>query len=92
MTARTKRSPGSAAPLTAWSVPARTAPLTTEDQLEQIRALGKRFEEHIRFMSAVAHLPGVSAEAKARAVAQFYQRLAAVESELAQVATDLQLE
>lgn len=93
MTARTKRSPRIAEPVKAtWAAPDLAPPLTTEDKLEHIRALGKRVEEHVRFMSKVANLHGVSAEAKTRAVALFYQRLALTESELAEVANNLQLE
>jgi hypothetical protein len=60
----------------------RAVPVSTEDKLRHIRALGKRIAEHVRFMGAIAHLSCASEEAKHKAVARFYERLRAMEQEL----------
>jgi hypothetical protein len=53
----------------------RTPPLTTEERLTHIRALGRRIQEYIRFMCTVNTLVGSSAEEKHKAVAAFYEAL-----------------
>src|SRR5262249_59407787 len=51
-------------PPSAWAAP----PLTTEDRLKCIEALGERIAGYVRFMSAVGTLDGSSQELKERAV------------------------
>jgi hypothetical protein len=68
-----------------------SAPLTTEDRLVRIRALGQRIDGHIQFMCAVGSLNGTSAEAKERAVTAFYERMVVLERQLDRIQEDLQL-
>jgi hypothetical protein len=82
----------SAAPLA--SAPARAAqdpPLTTEERLKRIAALGRRVAEYVEFMGQVGGLNGTSAEAKERAVAAFYERLTVLEGQLARIREELRL-
>jgi hypothetical protein len=70
----------------------RTPPTTTEERVIHIRALGQRIKGYIQFMTAVSRMNGSSAEAKQKAVAAFYERLAALEQELGRIQEQLQLE
>ncbi len=63
----------------------RTVPLTTEDRLEHIHALGQRVGTYVKFMGTIGRMEGSSAESKDRAVAVFYDRLFALEQELARI-------
>jgi hypothetical protein len=63
----------------------RNVPLTTEDRLAHIQALGQRVTSYVKYMCAVNHLTGSSTEAKEKAVEIFYQRLAALEQELGRI-------
>src|SRR5258708_5667439 len=63
----------------------QSSPVTTEDYLAHIRALGQRIGGHIRFIGAVGSLSGTSVESKARAVYFFYHRLLAYERQLHQL-------
>jgi hypothetical protein len=63
----------------------RTPPLSNEDRLIHIRALGDRVEAYIRFICSVGELRGSSAEEKDRAVVAFYERLRALEQELGRI-------
>jgi hypothetical protein len=65
--------------------------VTTADRLERIRELGRKIEEHVRFVARVETLPGTSAEARARAVAAFHDRLALLEGALARTLDELRL-
>jgi hypothetical protein len=68
-----------------------TPPWTTPERLVHIEALGKRIDQHIRFICAVDTLHGTSLEAKDKAVAVFYERLRALEQQLDRIHVDLQL-
>ena len=92
MATRTKRSPRPIEAPAPWRDLEFAPPLTTEGQLEQIGALGKRIEGYIGFMNKVKNLPGISTEAKGRAVALFHERLALFEKELGRIQDNLQLE
>ncbi len=70
----------------------RTVPASTEERLIHIRALGQRIKGYVQFMCAVNRLSGSSAEVKEKAVAAFYERLAAMEQELGRIQEQLQLE
>jgi 3-deoxy-D-arabino-heptulosonate 7-phosphate (DAHP) synthase class II len=74
-------------PPSAWAAP----PLTTEDRLKCIEALGERIAGYVRFMSAVGTLNGSSKELKERAVAAFYEQLALTEGQLRRIQDDLRL-
>jgi hypothetical protein len=74
-------------PPSAWAAP----PLTTEERLKCIEALGERIGGYLRFMSAVGTLNGTSQEQKDRAVAAFYEQLARAEGELRRIQDDLRL-
>jgi len=63
----------------------RTIPLTTGDRLEHIHALGQRVGAYVKFMCTIGRMEGSSAESKDRAVAVFYDRLFALEQELARI-------
>ena len=63
----------------------RTVPLTTEDRLEHIHALGQRVGTYVKFMCTIGRMEGSSLESKDRAVAVFYDRLYALEQELARI-------
>ena len=66
-------------------------PLTTEEGLLRIAALGKQVAAHVEFMCGVGNLSGTSAEAKDVAVAAFCERLTALERELARIQEELRL-
>ena len=68
-----------------------TPPWNTEDRLVHIEALGKRIDQHIRFICSVGKLNGTSAEAKDKAVTVFYERLRSLERQLDRIHEDLQL-
>jgi hypothetical protein len=63
----------------------RTIPLTTEDRLAHIQALGQRVGSYVKFMCMVGRMEGSSAESKDRAVAVFYDRLYILEQELSRI-------
>jgi hypothetical protein len=71
--------------------PWATPPVTTEERLNCIEALGKRILEHVRFMCAVEKMTGTSREAKDQAVILFYERLRSFELELNRVQEGLRL-
>jgi hypothetical protein len=83
--------PTSKAPLAAATELPRVPPATPEEFLLHINLLGKRVDDHLAFMAAVERLNGTSAEAKNRALSQFYQRLVAMEQELNRVREELEL-
>ena len=92
MATRTKRSPRPVEAPAPWRDTELAPPLTTEGQLEQIGVIGKRIEGYIGFMHKVKNLPGISTEAKGRAVALFHDRLAFFANELGRIQDNLQLE
>ncbi len=78
---------GEVLPPASW----RTTPLTTEERLEQIAALGERINAYLQFMGKIGSLRGTSAEAKEKAVVAFYERLAALEGQLGRIQENLLL-
>lgn len=72
--------------------PPATAPLTMEEKLHRIEAMGKRIDGYIKFMCEIVGQSGTSAEAKERAVAIFYEQMVVVESQLARTHDELRLE
>jgi hypothetical protein len=66
-------------------------PLTAEERLQRIAALGRRVAEYVEFMAQAGGLNGTSAEAKDKAVADFYEQLVILERRLARIHDDLQL-
>jgi hypothetical protein len=66
-------------------------PLTGEQRLKRIEALGERIAGHVRFMCQVASLEGSSAEMKERALTAFYERMILVETQLGRLREDLVL-
>jgi len=68
-----------------------TPPGTTEERLQRIEAMSQRISGYVQFMCKVEHLNGSSGEAKDRAVAAFYERLAALERQLARIQEELRL-
>lgn len=68
-----------------------TPPLTLEDHLVRIRALGDRVRECVQFMCGVDKMDGTCAEAKQRSVAMFYDRLLILDRELCRIQEELQL-
>ena len=69
----------------------QTPPLTTQDRLLRIRLLGQRIGRYVHFMGHVSKMNGSSAEAKEKAVSIFYERLLAMDRELARIQEELQL-
>jgi hypothetical protein len=65
--------------------------LTTEDRLRQIEVLGQRINGYVQFIRDVGVLSGASGEAKARAVASFYEQLVILESRLCRIQENLRL-
>jgi hypothetical protein len=63
----------------------RTPPLTTDERLLHIRALGQRLMGYVKFMCAVGSLSNSSTEAKQAAVAAFHERLVTLERELGRI-------
>jgi hypothetical protein len=86
------RSPAVPADMMSNSLTWFTPPLTTEDRLVGIRALGQRINGHIHFMCAVGSLGGTSLEAKEKAVAVFYECLRALEQKLDRIQDNLRLQ
>jgi hypothetical protein len=76
-----------AMPVSTWPTP----PWTLEERLQRIEAMGQRISGYIRFICQVGSLGGSSTEAKERAVAAFYDRLAAAEGQLSRIQEDLRL-
>ena len=74
-------------PPSAWAAP----PLTTEERLKCIEALGERIAGYVRFMSAGGTLNGSSQELKERAVTAFYEQMARMEGQLRRIQDDLRL-
>jgi hypothetical protein len=74
-------------PPSAWAA----TPLTREDRLQRIAALGERVAAYVRLMGEVGGLGGSSEEMKERAVAAFYERMVLVESQLRRIQDDLRL-
>lgn len=66
-------------------------PLTTEERLQRIEALGQRIAGYVQFMCQVGSLDGTSDEMKQRAVTAFYERMALVEGQLGRIQEDLRL-
>jgi len=71
--------------------PVVTPSWTTEDRIAHIQALGRKLEEHVRFVAAVEGLRGTSAEARGKAVVAFHERLLALERSLGQILEELRL-
>jgi hypothetical protein len=67
-------------------------PLTMEERLHRIEAMGRRIDDYIKFMCGIVGPTGTSAEAKERAVAAFHEQLVVVESQLARIHDELRLE
>lgn len=68
------------------------APLTMEEHMLRIEALGQRIDGYIRFMCQLATQSGISLEAKERAVHAFYKQMVLVEGQLGRIHNELQLE
>ncbi len=68
-----------------------TGMLTTEERLTRIQALAERVDSHVKYICGVKGLNGSSAEAKHQAVADFYDRLVALERQLNKIQEELRL-
>jgi hypothetical protein len=66
-------------------------PLTAAECLERLEGLAQRIQGYVQFMAQVGSLSGTSAEAKAKAVVAFYERLTILERQLGRIQEDLQL-
>jgi hypothetical protein len=78
------------APASSAELP-RTPPATLEEFAQHIQLLGDRVKEHVEFMCAAGTMPGTSAEARRKAIAQFHARLLSMEHELNRIKEELQL-
>lgn len=95
MTAKAKSASRAFVPFFGGVAQAGVAPITSltlEDRLQSITLMGQRINGYIQFMSQVGSLSGASAEAKARAVAAFHERLVEVEGQLGRIQEALRLE
>ena len=93
MTTRVRMPSGPATPL-AEAMPVNTwpaPPWTLEERLLRIEAMGQRINGYIQFICQVGSLSSTSTEAKERAVAAFYDRLAAAEGQLHRIQEGLRL-
>jgi hypothetical protein len=69
----------------------RSTPQTTDERLAHIRALGARVAMYVRGIRSADPSNGTSAEAKEKAVAIFYERLASMERQLSRIYEEFQL-
>jgi hypothetical protein len=69
----------------------RKAPQNTAERLAHINALGARVAKYVRGLRACGSVNGASAEAKEKAVAVFYERLAFLERQLGRIYEEYQL-
>jgi hypothetical protein len=69
-----------------------TPPVTTEDRIVRIRALGQRIHGHIQYICGAGSLVSTSTEAKEKATTVFYERLVVLERQLAQIQEGLELQ
>jgi hypothetical protein len=67
-------------------------PLTLEEHVHRIEAIGKRPDGYIRFMCQIAGHYGTSGEVKERAVTAFYEQMIIVERQLGHIHDELRLE
>lgn len=88
MTANTKPS---AQPFVSRLV-ARTPPLTIEERLQRIEALGQRVNGYVQYMCQAAQMNNTSAEARDKAVVAFYEQMVLLECHLGRIHDDLKLE
>ena len=94
MTTKMKASSRSTAALPEEELPVGswlTPPWTTAECLKRIEALGRRINGYVQFIGKVGNLNGTSAEAKAKAVAAFYEKMIVLERQLGRIQEDLQL-
>ncbi len=96
MAVKAKASAKAVAPVAQIKAPARppatAPPMTLEERLHRIEAMGKRMEGYIQFMCKLPSMTGTSAEVKERAVAVFYAQMVLVEGQLAHIYDELRLE
>ena len=74
-----------------WPSSGQEPPPTAEERLKRIAALGQRIAGYVQFMGQVASLNGTSAEAKEKAVAEFYEQLVLLERRLGRIHDELHL-
>ena len=70
----------------------RLPPITTEDYLVHVRALGSKIEGYIKFICATGGPNRASEEATEKAVRAFYERLHVLEHELRRIHDAFQLQ
>lgn len=95
MAAKAKASSRAAAPAPAVKpkmVSSTPPPLTLDERLHRIQALGQRIDSYVRFMCQINSLTGTSAEVKERGVAAFYEQMVLVEGQLSHIHDELRLE
>ena len=80
--------PGAARPQASRPQP---PPLTAQECLLRIEALGQRIAGYVEFMGTVGNLSGTSAEAKDRAIADFYEQMVVLEGTLGRIQENLRL-
>jgi len=69
----------------------RSVPQNTDERLAHIRALGARVAKYVRGLRTAGTPNGASPEAKEKAVAVFYERLAFLERQLSDIYEEYQL-
>jgi hypothetical protein len=68
------------------------APLTMDERVHRIEAMGQRVSGYIQFMCQIGAMTGTSAEVKERAVTAFYEQMVLVERQLGHIHDELRLE
>jgi hypothetical protein len=89
--AQKSKTPPRRVPGTAESDPTKP-PLTVEEYLHRIEAMGKRIDSYIQYICQLTGQSGMSAEVKERAVREFYQEMILVDGQLARIHDLLRLE
>ncbi len=69
----------------------RNVPQNTDERLAHINALGARVAKYVRAFKTARPTNGLSAEAREKAVAVFYERLACLERQLSRIYEEFQL-
>jgi len=73
------------------SGPYHTPAWTTEERLQRIDSMGLRISSFVEFMCKAGNHNGISAEAKEKAIAAFYEQMVIAERQLERIQHDLKL-
>jgi hypothetical protein len=92
MTAQVRKR-ASKSTLCAAKKPAGAAPpMTLDEYVYRIEALGKRIDVYLRFMGRIVEHTGLSDEMKTRAIIAFYEKLIIAEQQLGRIHDEFSLQ